>query len=545
METIYVTGHRNPDLDSVCSAWCYARLKNKIDKRYKYEPIRIGHLNETTKYQFRKTRVTPPRFVKDVRARVRDVMINKFPSLHPEDPVYSLVTLMREKHASVVPLLDGENYFGLLSLDEITSFFLKENAGERPHYRFEPENFSKVIRGEFIKKNNMKSFEAYIMTGAMEFDIYSRRINSLVPDLPVLVVGKRLKHLQYAVDNQFPAIILTGIEPSEKVDLNLSGYKGIIYKSYEDTAETIRLLRMSLPLKRLVAKDPPKVSVDDLFDDAKRLLMNSEYRGLPVFDNDKFIGFVTRRCFLEKPRKKVIMVDHNELSQSIEGLEEAEILEIIDHHRLDAERTREPIFIASEPVGSTCTIVYHQYLRWSVRVDRLTARMLLAGIISDTVILKSPTTTPQDLRAVNKLAKIAQIDNVYEFGEELFSVASLLNKADPKQVIEGDFKTYQTGDVRFGIGQVEVTTLTKVDEVKEKYIRQLESTKQKYALDWAMLLVTDVIAESSILLSTTYPQKERALIYPIDSPGKYHLKGVLSRKKQLLPEVLSVLEEGD
>ena len=142
-------------------------------------------------------------------------------------------------------------------------------------------------------------------------------------------------------------------------------------------------------------------------------------------------------------------------------MEEAEILEIIDHHRLDAERTREPIFIASEPVGSTCTIVYHQYLRWSVRVDRLTARMLLAGIISDTVILKSPTTTPQDLRAVNKLAKIAQIDNVYEFGEELFSVASLLNKADPKQVIEGDFKTYQTGDVRFGIGQVEVTTSLK------------------------------------------------------------------------------------
>ncbi len=545
METIYVTGHRNPDLDSVCSAWCYARLKNKIDKRYKYEPVRIGHLNETTKHHFRKTRVMPPRFIKDVRAKVRDVVIDSFPSLHPEDPVYSLVTLMREKHASVVPLLDGSDYFGLLSLDEITAFFLKENAGERPHYNFQPENFSKVIRGEFLKKNNMQSFEAYIMTGAMEFDIYRRRLNSLLPDLPVLVVGKRLKHIQYGLDNQFPAIILTGIEPSETLDLDLKGYKGIIYKSYEDTAETIRLLRMSLPLKRLVVKDPPKVSLDDLFDDAKRLLMGSEYRGLPVFDNEKFVGFITRRCFLEKPRKKVIMVDHNELSQSIEGLEEADIIEIIDHHRLDAERTRKAIFIASEPVGSTCTIVYHQYLRWSVRVDRLTALILLAGIISDTVILKSPTTTPQDLRAVNKLAKIAKIENIYEFGEELFSVASLLNKADPRQVIEGDFKTYQEGETHFGIGQVEVTTLTKVDEVKEKYIRQLEATKQRFGLDWAMLLVTDVIAESSILLTTSYPKKERALLYPMEGKGKYLLKGVLSRKKQLLPEVISVLEEGD
>ncbi|MFA5467655.1 MAG: DHHA2 domain-containing protein, partial [Sphaerochaetaceae bacterium] len=212
---------------------------------------------------------------------------------------------------------------------------------------------------------------------------------------------------------------------------------------------------------------------------------------------------------------------------------------------LDAERTRKAIFIASEPVGSTCTIVYHQYLRWSVRVDRLTALILLAGIISDTVILKSPTTTPQDLRAVNKLAKIAKIENIYEFGEELFSVASLLNKADPRQVIEGDFKTYQEGETHFGIGQVEVTTLTKVDEVKEKYIRQLEATKQRFGLDWAMLLVTDVIAESSILLTTSYPKKERALLYPMEGKGKYLLKGVLSRKKQLLPEVISVLEEGD
>ncbi|MDY0371080.1 MAG: putative manganese-dependent inorganic diphosphatase [Sphaerochaetaceae bacterium] len=544
MQEVYITGHRNPDLDAVSSAWCYARLKNIVDPDFSYIPIRIGHLNETTRNQFQKIGVEPPQFVRDVRAKVGDVVTTEYISLHPEDPIYSLVTLMSRKHASVVPLMDGNRFAGLLSLDEITAFFLRENAGERPRYRFYPHNFSKVIRGEFIKKNDMKSFEAYIMTGAMEFDIYCNRLQSLMPELPVLVVGKRKHHLQYAIDNQFPAIILTGLAPDDSIDINLDSFKGVIYKSNEDTAETIRLLRMSLPLRRLAITQPPQVSVDDLFDDAKRLLMESQYRGLPVFDGDTFVGFVTRRCFLERPKRKMILVDHNELNQSVEGLEEAEIIEILDHHRLDAEKTQHPIFIVSEPVGSTCTIIYHQYLRWGVEIDPLTARMLLAGIVSDTVMLKSPTTTKQDMVAVDVLCEIASIPNVLEFGEELFSAASLLHKANPKHVIEGDFKTYVENSIRFGIGQVEVTTLEKVDEVKEEYLKQLKTTKRKYDLDWAMLLVTDVMKEDSILLTTPYPKREKALIYPLESDGKYILKGVLSRKKQLLPEIISVLKDG-
>ena len=544
MGEIYVTGHRNPDLDSVSAAWCYARLKNTIDPSNTYIPIRCGHMNETTKDQFSRMGITPPRFLRDVRPKIADVVTRDGWSLKPDDPVHSLVALVTDKHSSVVPILDGDTYVGLLSLDEITSFFLRENSGGRPKYNFTLQNFSKVIKGEFIKRGAVERFDAYIMTGAMDFSVYRKRLEALAPDLPVLVVGKRMEHLEYAIKKQLPAIVLTGLEPGDDPGFDLTEFKGSVYQSYEDTAETIRLLRMSLPVRHLLAAIPPRVSTTDLFDDVKWILVDSDFRGLPVFEDGAYVGHVTRRCFLDRPRKKVIMVDHNELSQSVVGLEDAEVVEILDHHRLGAEKTRGPIFIASEPVGSTCTIVYHQYLRWGAPIDSDTAKLLLAGIASDTVMLKSPTTTESDRHAAQALCKIGAVADFKAFGEQLFSAASVITKADPKKVVESDFKQYVEKSVRFGIGQVEVTTLENVDEVKDRLLAQLEYTRLNNNLDWAMLLITDVIKENSIMLATAYPKKDKSLAYPVESPGKYLLDGVLSRKKQLLPEILRVLEEG-
>jgi manganese-dependent inorganic pyrophosphatase len=544
MSDIYITGHRNPDLDSVSAAWCYARLKNTIDPANTYIPVRCGPLNETTKDQFKRAGVTPPRFLRDVRPKAADIVVRDGYSLLPEDPVYDLVRLFTaRRQSSVVQILDGDTYVGLLSLDEITSFFLRENAGERPRYFFLPKNFSRVMRGEWLKHGESERFEASIMTGAMGFEVYRDRLRALGPDLPLLVVGDRQRHLQYAVEKQLPAIILTGVGAGETPDVDFSTYRGHVYRSHEDTAETIRLLRMSLPVRSLLREAPPQVALDELFDDAKRKLAMTPFRGLPVFDGEKFAGFVTRRCFLDRPRKKIIMVDHNELSQSIDGLEDADILEILDHHRLDAERTRSPIFIAVEPVGSTCTIVYHQYLRWGVPVEPDTARLLVAGITSDTVMLKSPTTTEADRVAVDRLCEAAGIEDFIEFAEELFGAASVLTKADLKAVVESDFKEYTEGSVRFGIGQAEVTTLEDVDEVEGRVRDELERVKAVRGLDWAMLLITDVIKEDSVLIATSYPQKERALAYPMERPGKHLLAGVVSRKKQVLPEIIRALNE--
>ncbi len=543
MATVYVTGHRNPDADSVCAAHCYADLKNTIDSEHTYIPIRLGHMNEGTKAQFEQIAVQPPKLVRDVKARVHQVMTSEYWALHPLDPVYSLVRYLRKNHASVVPLLDGSEYKGLLSLDEITMYFLKENSKTRPRYHFHVNNFFDVIQGNLLQGDKESAFSAYIMTGAMEFGVYRERLNEMLPDLPLLVVGNRSEHIDYAINQQFPAIILTGIQEGEDIGIDFSDYRGVVYRSDHDTAETIRLLRLSLPVADLVSEFPPHIQVDEFFDEAKRLLVNSQFRGLPVFDGEDFAGFVTRRCFLEKPRPKVIMVDHNELKQSVEGLEEGDVLEIIDHHRFDAERTKNPIFIASEPVGSTCTIIYHQYLRWSVPVKREIAFLLLTGIISDTIMLKSPTTTDADTLAVQKLAALAQVSDIEEFANQLFSNTTVLTEADAKSVIESDFKMYREGSVAFGIGQVEVGRLADVEEVKDRYVRELCAVRDAQRLDWTLLLITDVRRGNSVLLTSPFPLKEALLSYPLISPQLYELKGVLSRKKQVLPEVVRVLEE--
>ena len=543
MATVYVTGHRNPDADSVCAAYCYAALKNIVDESNTYIPIRLGHLNEGTKRQFEDVGVTAPVFLKDVKPRVHQVMQRDYWALNPEDPVYSLIRYLRKNHASVVPLLDGAAYHGLLSLDEITMYFLRENSKTRPQYHFHVANFSQVIQGRILQGSPTAAFNAYIMTGAMEFEVYRDRLKDMLPDLPLLVVGNRSEHIQYAVQQQFPAIILTGITQGETVDVDFSSFEGVVYQSDHDTAETIRLLRLSLPVADLVSETPPRVDRDTLFDDAKKILVNSPFRGLPVFDEGSFVGFVTRRCFLEKPRPKVIMVDHNELNQSVAGLEEGDVMEIIDHHRFDAERTKSPIFIASEPVGSSCTIVYHQYLRWAVSVNRENAFLLLTGIISDTINLKSPTTTAQDIRAVKDLAPIAGVDDLEAFANEIFSNSVVLSDSEPRDVIEGDFKMYREGEVAFGIGQVEVLRLSDVDDVKQRYLQELEQVKNAHHLDWTLLLITDVKRGNSVLLTTDFLPDERAFSYPLTSEHMYQLDGVLSRKKQVLPEIVRVLEE--
>lgn len=425
-KTIYICGHRNPDMDSICSALGYANLKNLIDPRNQYVAIRCSHLGDSTKHLLDVLGITPPPYMSNVYPKVSDVMLKTEKKNEAASSLLEFAKSYDEENPPATPVFENGTFCGLITVDDIATWAMS-------------------------------------------------------------------------------ALHSDGITEIPKL--------GDIVRPQETFLKT-----------------------EDLFEDAKKALQNTPSRGLAVFDGEEFAGYVTRRCFLDPPKYNVILVDHNELGQSIKGIETANVCEIIDHHRLDALKTDVPLFIDAEPLGSTCTIIYQLYLRNGIRPDSATARILLTGIVSDTLILRSPTTTRIDVDSAEALAAISGVE-VEEFGRDMFSHIEGLKNREPEAAITADFKMYDENSVRIGIGQCEATTLNDLDEYKDAYLSALEDVRRANGLDWALLMVTDVIKERSVLLSTAY-REEKDLPYTMLSENVFDMPGVMSRKKQLLPEIL-------
>lgn len=430
MGVIYITGHRNPDMDSICSAIGYANLKNLIDPKNEYRAVRCSHMGEGTKKLLAALDITAPPYMPNVYPKVGDVMLPPEIRVDADALLTEYASIYKASNPSAIPVFEGEKYYGLISVDDVTSWAVSvlSNAGG-------------------------------------------------LTDIP--------------------------------------------------------------KIRDVALQDSARLDVGDRFEDGKSALHAYKRRGLPVFDGDEFAGYVTRRCFLDIPRYDVILVDHNEQSQSIKGLEQANIVEIIDHHRLNALKTELPLFIDSEPLGSTCTIVYQLYLRNGIRPDPGTARILLTGIITDTLILKSPTNTRIDVESAYALAAISGL-NVEEYGRSMFSNIEGLRSRDPAAAITSDFKIYKEKNTKLGIGQCEVTSLQDLGTYSEDYLKALEEVRRGNGLDWAVLMITDVIKEQSVLLSTPF-RAERHLQYVRTADHIYDMPGVMSRKKQLLPELFHTL----
>lgn len=537
-------------MDSICSAIAYADLKNRLDKSKNYVAARIGHMNDNTKEQLKRLQLDPPLFVKDAKAHISDVYVKSECSIQKEEPIYNLVGMYSKYNQSVVPVMDGDELYSLLSIDNISAWVLNDaSSTQRPIYPFKITNWPKVLPGEFLKKGRNTTLDAALFVGAMEAEKFLKRlklakknIEKRGEDKSLLLVTGNIRLLKLALKEKLPAIVVTGLTKEKLAELDTDKFGGSIYLSYTDTAETLRRLRMSISVKNIVVPDIPRYQVTDLFDDVKAAFTDIRWRGFPIFEGDRWVGFVTRRHFLEKPRGKYILVDHNELSQSVPGLEEADVVEIIDHHRLATEKTNTPIFIASEPVGSTCTIVASLFKRYGIRPSQQIARVLLSGIYADTLVLKSPTTTERDRNAVKTLLKLGKVTDPEAFAADLYSAMKPLNEVDPAAAIASDFKTYTEGGVSFGVGQIETNKLVYFPEVRDRFLVELEKFRRKNGLDWALLMITDVVRQTSVLLSTDYPQAAK-LAYGKISDGAYEMPNVLSRKKQLLPEILRTFTE--
>jgi len=543
MSTIYITGHRNPDFDSIASAYVYAHLKSRTDPENEYIPVRCGSLNAQTRTIFEKLKLKAPKHLTNVKTVVADVVNRDVPRLEVTDPLQEAIGLLDDTGLSLLPVFDENGgYRGTISSVEISHFLMRETFGARPTYHFRKENLSKVVPGRILFEGESSEFTAPIMIGAMPFERSVERITALESNRPLLIVGLRRDLVEYAVTHDFPAVILTGATTEEAAELDFSLYKGSVYLSDVDTAETIRLLRFSTPLDGILESGAEHLDVSDDFNHAKKLLSASGRRGLPVFDDGQFTGIVSRGSFLDRPRKNLILVDHNEMEQSISGASDANILEIIDHHRVGSVMSREAFSLYTRPVGCTCTIIRQLYRQHGIAIPTDIAKIMISAILSDTVLLKSPTTTDEDRQTVEGLARHAGIEWL-EWGQEMFDSGARLTDIDPDLAVSGDFKTYESGDVRFGIGQVEVQTLAGLNDVIPRLNTSLKRIKDAKALDGTMLLITNVMNEDSILLLKGLEEAGRALPYEKLSDGVLNLPGILSRKKQLLPEILRAVEE--
>jgi len=541
---IYVCGHKNPDMDSICSAWAYAQLQNKINNADTYVPVRCGNLNDATKSVFERLQITAPAFIKDVRCKVSRVMSSAKVTIQGNEPLYELVSIFEKYSISVIPVMKKNKFMGLLSIDEINRYFLKAMRDIRPNYHVDVDNLPQVLKGYFLCKGKTHTLDTQVVVGAMSFARFKEYFDKIQDkELPIFVVGDRIEPLLEAIVRQVPMIILTKMSDSISRLVDFSSFQGTVFVSEADTSETLRLLRLCIPVDRLLEEAPNPIDVGMLFDEARSILTSSKFRGLPIFNGSSYVGFVTRRCFLEKPKTKIVLVDHNEVEQAVKGIEEADIVGIIDHHRFGAAKTSTPISIYTAPLGSTCTLVTQLYERNGIEIDKTTASVLLSGLVSDTVILKSPTTTREDERIAKVLCEAAEITDLGSFGKEMFSSSLTLSEREPRTVIDGDFKVYTEGGYKIGIGQTEVTTFSDLEEYRLKYLAVLEEVRKSGGLDWALFLITNVIKESSILLTTGLETIEYKLSYEKTSDKTYSLPGVLSRKKQLLPEVIRVIEE--
>ena len=543
-EKIYVIGHKNPDTDSICSAIAYADLRQKVTGQV-HEAKRAGHVNDETAYVLDRFGVEAPKLLTDVRLQVRDLDIHEMPGLKPNASIRDTWERMRQEQAKTLPIVKDDELVGVVSTGDIAKSYMDVYDSEilskaRTQYR----NIIKTLDGTMITGNE----HGYFMRGKVAIGASSPNLmEEFIEKDDLVILGDREEAQACAVNIDASCMVICkDAEVSPKLIQKAKEQSIVIIQTPYDTFTTARLINQSIPVKFYMTSGPLTMfRMNDYVDDIKDIMAKKRFRDFPILDrHGRFKGFISRRRFLGASKKKVILVDHNERSQAVDGIEEAEIIEIIDHHRLGDIETVSPITFRNQPVGCTATIINQMYEENEIEVPREIAGLLCGAIISDTLLFRSPTCTPLDERTAKKLAKISDID-LEQMAQEMFNAGSNLKGKSAEDICFQDFKQFTVNDTIFGVGQITSMSKEELAAIRDMMTEHLPKVLEAHSLNMIYFMLTDILAESTELLCVGTGARGIALsAFDLpDNAKSLTLKGVVSRKKQLIPVLVETMQQ--
>jgi manganese-dependent inorganic pyrophosphatase len=546
MSEIFVIGHRNPDTDAICSAIGYAEFKRRTGMP-EAVAARCGDTNDRINFVLETFGVPPPRFVADVSPKVRDVMQTHVLSVMADATAAEALALMDDHDIRVLLVLDAEQRCrGLLSLFKLSKFLFPaaNRLIDSRRVLSSLNNLAKTLGGKLlIGHETEREEELVLMIGAMKIESFAERLEKLQPEKLAVVVGDRSNIQELAIRAGVRVLIVTGGFAVEPKILDAARKNGVsLISSPNDTSTTASLCRSAVAIRHMLNEEFLSFREDASLNAVKAEAAASGFAAFPVVDEDGCtVGVLSKTDFLKPVERKLILVDHNELSQAVQGADEVEILEIIDHHRLGALTTQQPILFRNEPVGSTSTIVADCFFRENVELSKPIAGLLLAGLVSDTLNLTSPTTTARDKEVLCKLEKISGV-NARDFTEKLFASGSLLTLKPAPQAITTDAKEYRENGSTFSVAQIEEVGFDQFWKRKDELLTALEDYRHGRNYTFSALMVTDVTSQQSLMLVAGQKKFIDRIDYPEPQPGVFEMRDVVSRKKQLLPYLTHCLQ---
>lgn len=533
-----IFGHRKPDTDSVMSAISLSYLENKCGNNT--EPRILGETNKETKYALNHFLLEEPDYLNDVKLQLKDVNYHKGFYINENDSIYNGYQYMLKEGLTGLPVVSGENDFvGLITMKDLSRNLLHEN-GESLDTSY--TNILNVIDGEEVLRYD-ESICGRLLAAAYNSSTFLENVNLSNND--ILIVGNRHNIIDYAIKSKVKLLIIVSnlriddeqIEKAKENKIN-------IIRTCYDTYHVSRLISLTNYIKILIGSyNPTKFLDTDYVDDVVDINNKLKHTNYPIVDvNNKCLGLLRITDLSEKNPKKVMLVDHNEKKQSAEGIDEATILEIIDHHNLGSITTNMPVNFRNMAVGSSCTIVYTLFLEREVEIPKKIAGALISGILSDTLILKSPTTTERDIEAVKELAKIAEVD--YEsYGMEMLKAGTSLDGMSKEDVLYNDFKLYTVDEKTFAIGQFFTMNFDEIEKDLDGYIKILDDISEANQYDFLALYVTDIIKNGSYIIYNTRAKDIVDIMYGNkDIQQGYFVEGCVSRKKNVVPIVMEIFE---